>query len=406
MSMAAPPKLVGSDLNPPRSPAASVPNTGGSNGTRAALQGDPFDLVGTRLASKYDVLEAVEETSFSVVYRAQHRVWRRPVAIKAFKALMFSEQAREELLESFVREGALLMELSERCAAICQARDIGSTTTARGDWVPFMVLEWLDGESLDSALARERAQSNAPRSLNDAVTLLEPVAQALALAHQRGVAHRDIKPGNIFLLAGAAGDRGRCKLLDFGLAKVVGDTRAAVDGLLARSFTPEYGAPEQFSAEFGPTGPRTDVFALALVLVELVTGRAPHFGEGFSTLRSGACHPRMPRTPRAFGVSVPSPVENVLSRALAVRPADRFADARAFWSCLKRAMSETVCAREMTPPIPLLRRRINPRRRWVVPAVALIGAAVTVIALQRRGISPSAPRIELWSRTPVPGLPR
>jgi serine/threonine protein kinase len=298
------------------------------------------------------------------------------------------------------------MDLSERCAAICQARDIGSTTTARGDWVPFMVLEWLDGESLDAALARERAQSKAPRSLNDAMTLLEPIARALALAHERGVAHRDIKPGNIFLLAGAAGGRGRCKLLDFGVAKVVGDTRVAADGLLARSFTPEYGAPEQFAPEFGPTGPRTDVFALALVLVELVTGRAPHFGEGFGTLRSEACDPRIPRTPRAFGVSVPPAVESVLSRALAVRPGDRFADARAFWLCLKRAMSETVCARETTPPIPLLRRRINPRRRWVVPAVAVIGAAVTVIALQRRGISVSAAWIELWSRPPVPGVLR
>ncbi len=372
--------------------------------SRAGVQGDPFELVGTRLAGKYDVLEAVEETSFSVVYRAQHRVWRRPVAIKAFKALMFSEEAREELLESFVREGTLLMDLSERCAAICQARDIGSTTSARGDWVPFMVLEWLEGESMDAVLARERAQSKTPRSLNDAVALLEPVAQALALAHERGVAHRDIKPGNIFLLAGIEGDSGRCKLLDFGVAKVVGDTRVAADGLLARSFTPEYGAPEQFAPEFGPTGPRTDVFALALVLVELVTGREPHFGDGFSTLRSRACNPRMPRTPRAFGVSVPPAVESVLSRALAVRPDDRFADARAFWSCLKRAMSETICAREKTSPIPLLRRRVSQRRRWVVPAVALIGAVATITALRWRGFSASAAWIELWSRTPVPGL--
>jgi serine/threonine protein kinase len=365
---------------------------------------DHFELVGTRLAGKYDVLEVVEETSFSVVYRAQHRVWRRPVAIKAFKALMFSEHSREELLESFVREGTLLMELSERCAAICQARDIGSTTTAHGDWVPFMVLEWLEGESLDAVLARERAQSKAPRSLSDAVSLLEPVAQALALAHERGIAHRDIKPGNIFLLAAAGGDAGRCKLLDFGVAKVVGDARAAADGLLARSFTPDYGAPEQFAPEFGPTGPRTDVFALAMVLVELATGREPHFEEGVTTRRLRAGNPRIPRTPKSFGVTVPPAVERVLSRALAVRPGDRFADARAFWLCLKRAMSETVCARERTLPIPLLRRRVYQRRRWVVPAVALIGAAAMVTALQRRGISASAAWIESWSRTPGPGL--
>ncbi|HEV3190903.1 MAG TPA: protein kinase, partial [Polyangiaceae bacterium] len=200
-----------------------------------STRSDPLQLVGTRLAGKYDVVEVADETIFSVVYRANHRVWHRPVAIKAFKASTFRGRSRETLLESFVREGVLLMELSERCTAICQARDIGSTTTAGGDWLPFMVLEWLEGESLETVLLRERADAKAPRTLDEAVSLLDPIAHALALAHERGIAHRDVKPGNIFLLAEAADHTVNCKLLDFGVAKVEGD--APTDGFLARSFT-------------------------------------------------------------------------------------------------------------------------------------------------------------------------
>ena len=351
---------------------------------------DPFALGGTSLAGKYDVLNAIEETEFSVVYRAYHRVWRRPVAIKAFKVPTLGERSREQLLDSFVREGALLMELSERCAAICQARDIGSTTTTRGDWVLYMVLEWLEGESLETTLSRERATGRKPRSVEQAIALLAPVAHALSLAHERGIVHCDLKPGNVFVLANANSDAGGCKLLDFGVAKVVGDARAENRDFFLPPFTAAYAAPEQFGQEYGTTGPWTDVFALALVFVELVIGREALQGDTVSELTRRACDPRERPTPIALGGRVPLAVERVLRRALAVRPADRFADARAFWSALTCASAEmrfpATIDSTMTIPIPLLRRRApSPRRRWIVPAAALIGAAVTLVALQQQG---------------------
>jgi serine/threonine protein kinase len=366
-----------------------------------SARSDPLELVGTRLAGKYDVVEVADQTAFSVVYRANHRVWRRPVAIKAFKASAFHGRSRGTLLESFVREGALLMELSERCPAICQARDIGSTTTAGGDWLPFMVLEWLEGESLETALLRERAEAKAPRTLDEAVSLLEPIAHALTLAHERGIAHRDVKPGNIFLLAEAADDAVNCKLLDFGVAKVDGD--APADSFLARSFTPEYGAPEQFSPELGPTGPRTDVFALALVLVEVVTGREPRGAGTVTELRARACDPELPLVPSAHGVAVPLGVERVLTRALTVHPDERFANARTFWVALKRAMSDARAKREevAAEPILPLRRRASARRLWVFPAVAVASAAAALLALQMHGMSPSSAWVEVRSWTPV-----
>jgi eukaryotic-like serine/threonine-protein kinase len=342
--------------------------------------GDPFSLGGTLLAGKYDVLEAVEETTFSVVYRARHRVWRRSVAIKAFKAPLLADDARAQLLEGFVREGALLMELSERCAAICQAHDIGSTTTPNGDWLPYMVLEWLEGESLDVQLSRERAEGVPPRTFAEAHSLLEPVARALSVAHERGIAHRDLKPGNILLLADGSTDGVRCKLLDFGVAKVIGDAGVAGEGLLGNSFTPEYGAPEQFDSRHGTTGPWTDVYALALVFVELLVGLEPMHGKTTSELRARACDARKRPTPRTLGLEVPEAIEQVLARALAVSHCQRYASAGLFWSALTRAVSGPAAATAGEPSvslaIPLVHRRA--RRRWLLATV--VAAAATSVA--------------------------
>src|SRR5579872_6572948 len=111
---------------------------------------DSLAIVGVRIAGKYLVTEAVEQTCFSAVYRAEHVLWRRSVAIKVFKvAATVSREVRQVLLERFLREGAILAELSERCSAICQARDVGVLKSPAGSRLPFLVLEWLEGESLE-----------------------------------------------------------------------------------------------------------------------------------------------------------------------------------------------------------------------------------------------------------------
>src|SRR5215210_7145509 len=106
---------------------------------------DPLGLVGTTVDDKYVVEGVVGEGGFAVVYKAMHKLWQKPVALKCFKTLMdASPQMREKLLQNFVQEGALLTELSGRSASIVQARDIGTLTTPGGAWVPYMVLEWLE----------------------------------------------------------------------------------------------------------------------------------------------------------------------------------------------------------------------------------------------------------------------
>ena len=321
---------------------------------------DPFALVGATLAARYDVEALVEETALSVVYRAVHRVWRRPVAIKAFKAPVLDAQSRSQLLAAFVREGALLAELSERTAAVCQARDVASITTPSGQWVPYMVLEWLEGEPLDVLLARERQEGGRRRSVAEALHMLAPVARALTVAHARGIVHRDIKPGNVCVLADAAERAlGPTKLLDFGIAAVArgAGSSAPVDGPITDSFTPAYAAPEQFSSEYGAIGPATDVFALALVFVELLAGHEAFSGQTIGELAVCACNPASRPTPRTLGIRVGASVERVLARALSVQPESRYENAGDFWAALVRAASPVKHDLDATVPIPLVRRR-------------------------------------------------
>jgi eukaryotic-like serine/threonine-protein kinase len=353
-------------------PPASMAGTSVPANTRP----DPFGLVGKSVAGKYLVEAVVEETVMSVVYRAVHLVWRRPVAIKAFKAQSATGDTRQQLLASFVREGALLEELSERTAAVCQARDVASLVTEQGEWVPYMVLEWLDGEPLDVVLERERSEGTPPRTIERALQLLEPVARALALAHDRGIVHRDVKPGNICVLADAS-RRGtmQTKLYDFGIATRLRGTRVPgrEEGTSLSSFTPGYAAPEQFSSEHGPIGPATDVFALALVFLELVTGREPLPGVTVEELRAHACDPDARPTARAHGIHVGASVERVLAKAVAVQPESRYAHAGDLWAALTQAAKERL---RRTAPTP---GQVRPRRtmkgRWLLPALAIGGGA-------------------------------
>ncbi|MBI2391213.1 MAG: SUMF1/EgtB/PvdO family nonheme iron enzyme [Deltaproteobacteria bacterium] len=298
---------------------------------------DPLGLVGTTIGDKYVVEAVVGEGGFAVVYRAIHKVWRRPVAIKCFKGLAETgTEARKRLEEDFIREGALLSELSARSVSIVQARDVGTLTTRDGAWVPYTVLEWLEGETLEDLWNRDTHRW----SLAEAMKVLEPVADALELAHGLNISHRDVKPANIFVIGSVGSDSMAVKLLDFGIAKVVqnaADQGLTSTGAHVTSFTPSYGAPEQFSRSKGATGPWTDVYALALILTELVTGKPALEGEDFIQLGVSTADPARRPTPRALGVDLGDDVEAVFERAVAIRPQDRFASAGALWNALRVA---------------------------------------------------------------------
>jgi formylglycine-generating enzyme required for sulfatase activity len=318
---------------------------------------DPLRLCGTTIAEKYAIESVVGEGGFAIVYRATHALWKRPVAVKVFKALSDVPAAdRERLLGDFVREGALLAELSERSAAIVQARDVGTVTVRGQEQIPYMVLEWLEGSTLESVLEKERKAKAPLRSVEEMMKLIEPAAFALALAHSKGIAHRDVKPANIFVLGNPRAHDVSVKLLDFGIAKVVQDVQK-VGGAFSKtagnvtSFTPLYGAPEQFNRSYGATGPWTDVFSLAVLCVEILSGHEGLEGDDVVQLAFSSANPQRRPTPRNYGAQVSDAVEQVFLKAMAVKPDERYATAGDFWNALRAAvgMGEMAGRLSVTP---------------------------------------------------------
>jgi serine/threonine protein kinase len=287
-----------------------------------------------------------------VVYLAEHTIWKQPVAVKFFSGLSQAPaEHREELLHQFIQEGALLTELSSQSAGIVQARDVGACTTPSGQWVPYMVLEWLDGTSLEAILQQDQRQGLAWTE-EEVVGFLKRILPILDVAHRRGIAHRDIKPANIFVMGSAArAPETPCKLLDFGVAKMVSEhaklnAALAKTGVAITSFTPRYGAPEQFARSFGATGPWTDVYSIALVASEMLAGKAALQGEDLVQFGFSSANPAQRPTPRSLGAQISDHLEAALEKALAVSPADRFPNAGEFLESVLAA------AGPRTPTVP------------------------------------------------------
>ncbi len=307
---------------------------------------DPFAWVGQTIDGKFRIEEVVGEGGFGVVYRAQHLGLGEPVAVKCLKIPGSLPPAeRERFHQSFLEEGRILRRLSRSSVAVVQALDVGAAVAPNGAWTPYLVLEWLRGESLEDHLAKLRKNNNEKMSFVDAVELLEPAALAVAAAHDQGIAHRDIKPANFFTTD--VDGISTMKVLDFGIAKVIADnasiTRAFEQtGKTPSMFTPFYGAPEQFNRRFGATGPWTDVYALALVLVEMVTGHSALDGDDATQLYIASTDISLRPTPRGRGLATSHAIETVFQKALAVEPRSRYTSVRSFWKDLRAALSESV----------------------------------------------------------------
>ena len=302
---------------------------------------DPFGWVGQTIDDAFLVEEVVGEGGFAVVYRGHHKGFDEKVAIKALKfPAKLGESERARFLESFTSEGKLLRKLSSADASIVQALDVGAAESPSKTWTPYLVLEWLEGESLDEDLKRRKADGKGGRTLADAMALLEPAVKGLGTAHGMGVAHRDIKPANLFLVKKGTGTT--LKVVDFGIAKVMTETEDLVraheaTGESIHAFSPRYGAPEQFDRRFGATGPWTDVFAIALVLEELVAGKSPMTGDT-SQLFLAASNTEVRPTLKTMGVEETDAVDAVLTKALAVEPKERYQDANELWTALRHAV--------------------------------------------------------------------
>jgi eukaryotic-like serine/threonine-protein kinase len=310
---------------------------------------DVFGIVGSLQAAVFRVERVVAEGGFGVVYRAHHEGFRAAVALKCLKIPgSFSADQRQQFLQKFQEEGEVLFRLSALIPCVVRPLHVGTLESSKHPFVPFIALEWLDGESLDGVVERRRKAGKPPLDLARVARMMGPVARALECAHkfpgpdgvQLSILHRDLKPENLFL-AKVHGQE-TLKILDFGIGKVrsaatqmVGRVSAEQGGITA--FTPAYGAPEQWLPKrYGQTGPWTDVWGFALCAVEALTNKTPFEGDAPAVM--GACINEAERpTPLSLGVKLPERAEAAFRKALAVDPVDRFHDIGVFWDEIEAA---------------------------------------------------------------------
>lgn len=311
---------------------------------------DTFGLEGRVVAGHLKVHRVVGAGGFGTVYRATHLKLQCPVAVKCLHLSgELGEEDRVRVARSFLEEGRIMYELGRADAAIVRTLEMDVLTTSGGVQVPYLVLEWIEGQPLDELLEEERRRGR-PTPIERVLDQLEPIAHALGTAHDAKIAHRDVKPSNIMLTQ--IFGRETAKLLDFGIAKIVQEgcssANATVRGVneMSFGFTPRYAAPEQWIARFGGTGPWTDVFSFALVIIECLTTRPALVGEDAAHWMAACLDPAERPTPRARGVDLGDEVEEVFAKALAVDPRSRYQHARELWSALRAALPGARCAPE------------------------------------------------------------
>ena len=254
---------------------------------------------GETIASRYRLDEVVGRGGMASVYRAWDLRLVRPVAVKLLRPEILADP---DLALRFRREAHAATVLRHPNVVACL-----DTGTDRDS--PFLVMELVDGEDLAARLRRE------PRlAPHMAVTIARDVARGLAIAHVRGIVHRDVKPGNILL----AND-GRAMVTDFGIARLAAEAEATLPGTTLGSV--HYFSPEQ--AQGRTTTPASDVYSLGLVLYEMLTGTRPFGGDSAAAIavaRVGAVAP----STRDVDPALPSAVDAIVVRALAQDPGDRY----------------------------------------------------------------------------------
>ncbi|NMO18337.1 protein kinase [Pyxidicoccus fallax] len=267
----------------------------------------PGERLGGPDGRRFRILDDLGQGGMGLVLRAWDEVLLRTVALK-----FLAPQAGLSQASMLRREARAVARLDHE--NIVRLLDLSEwRVLPQEEQVPFLVMEYLDGESLSALLRR------GPLGLRRALDILGPVAEGLAHAHARQVIHRDLKPGNVFLTRD-----GRVKLLDFGLARLAAQGTTPT-GTLPIAGTPAYMAPEQWRGL--PQDARTDIWAAGLLLFEMLTG-APPFRPGSSEELREQILSRAPLpSVRERLPELPEAVEHLLSQALAREPGRRFPSA-------------------------------------------------------------------------------
>jgi serine/threonine protein kinase len=293
---------------------------------------DPLQVLGTTVASKYDVVEFLSRRGARVAYRALHRAWGEPVFLEfALLDPSTDPAVLEAQRRGFTRSGATVARLCSRSTAVPHTRDGGTYATALGE-LPYAVSEWIEGTTVEVALdkARRTGRERFPPEL--VTEWFDPVMDALVLAHGDGIVHGHLGPETLMVTGGSFGSRGQIKIT--GMVDAAWRKSLPAGALPFVPPPPGYAAPELGAGDPSLLGPWTDVFGIASVMVHLVTG----------TVDRGQWVARLQRELRFS-----------FDKALATRIDERFKSVSAFRAALEEAVDSTESGRHR-----------NPRRTMVV----------------------------------------
>ncbi len=321
------------------------------------------------LGGRYRLSRPIARGGMAEVWEAHDEVLGRRVAVKVLHPHLAADEA---FLARFRREAIA-------AARLAHPNIVATFDTGVDDGVAYIVMELVDGHTLRQELAEQGALTPVR-----AIHIASQVADALDYAHSSGVIHRDVKPGNILLT-----EDERVKVADFGIAKAAIETLedsgvSSVTGDLTQSGaivgTAKYLSPEQVNGE--PVDGRSDVYALGVLLYEMLCGRAPFVGDTdvAVAMQHATATPLSPRQVRA---GIPRPLEAIVLRAMAKTPERRYPTAAELHTALLSidlGPDDAIPAirREDTPPRGTPPTFAQSERSWIVPVVAIVVLAVTL----------------------------
>ncbi len=346
--------------------AAQTPPAG-----TAAVSMSGSEIVGSTLSGRYLVTRKVGQGGMGAVYEATHTLIGKRVAVKV---LLEKYAQREAIVKRLKQEAQLASSIGNE--HIIDITDFGNTEDGR----TFVVMEFLEGESLAECLSRE------PKLPEQRILrIAQQAASALAAAHAKGVVHRDIKPENIFLLKRKEQDF--VKVVDFGISKSLRasseeeEVRLTQTGMVLG--TPLYMSPEQARGD-EDLDHRVDIWALGVIMYEAATARVPFSGNNYLSVISQVLN-EDPKPVRETRPDVSEEFEAIVGRAMAKERGDRYASATEMLHDLNALLDDPTHSTErakITGPRRLLPRPKIPRIAWAVGGIGIaVGGAAIVVTL-------------------------
>jgi serine/threonine protein kinase len=350
---------------------------------------------GDRLGARFRLIDKVGEGGMGVVWLARDERLECDVALKVLHAALLGDEHSAARLRNEARAAAKIAH-----PGICRVLDVGEHEDT-----PFLVMELLRGQSLAARIEHDKRLSP-----EDALSVVEPVLEALAAAHAEGVLHRDMKPENVFLC-----EDGSVKVLDFGVAKILDDgARERLTRTGALIGTPAYMAPEQ--ARGLASDERADLWSVGVMLYEMLAGSLPFTAPNYQGMLVAIATSAAPSV-RARCPSLDAGLAAIVDRALNASLTERWPDARSFATALADWRTANGVARASVSTSPGASSRRTPRRSPREQAIltmtdpdrqrrrrgrlALVVAAVTVVtvALSARRLFNASPAARALAAT-------